>query len=636
MSEREGPIRSDDFPEGEAMAAQINRRHRQGMLWRTAFRLATVLAIVVLLVLLLNVINQSFGLTAVQSKIPTNILIENHFKEQIFAAPNVVAGEDDQELAEGVAADPRATGFFGYAFYEESQDRLKLLAVEGVVPSTETVNDGSYPLTRPLYIYTSREKLQEEAEVAAFVRFYLRNVGQAMDLVGYFPTDAETQSQVRRELAAVLQDAQVSTVAPNEVGGAVVVSGSSTVAPVTNLLGRAFQAEGYSGEVQVRSTGTGGGFDAFCTGDNPEIDIVDASRPVNQLEFETCRSNGRELVEIRVGTDALAVVVNGDNDFVDEVTLPELQQLFAEATTWADVNPEWPAQAVQRFIPTQASGTMDFFIDNVYQSDLAELPKDVLVEMLAANISVGLGRRFEREQRFYEDRLVFEDPQLWAEVCAAEEAPAGCALPARSHENVFRLVQERVVEPTVVEAWYLTDSVLNRDEILAEVANNYGGATVEFRSWLSGEFLTSPQSSVAELAGVRTAILGTLWVIFITMLVAFPLGVGAAIYLEEYADHSKWYNRVIQTNINNLAGVPSIIYGMLGLAVFVRALEVLTSGALFGAVEAGSTANGRTVLSAGLTLALLILPIIIISAQEAIKAVPLSLRQASYGLGATR
>jgi phosphate transport system permease protein len=136
-------------------------------------------------------------------------------------------------------------------------------------------------------------------------------------------------------------------------------------------------------------------------------------------------------------------------------------------------------------------------------------------------------------------------------------------------------------------------------------------------------------------AGIRTAILGSLWVIAITILFAFPVGVGAAIYLEEYASDTP-LNRLIQTNINNLAGVPSIIYGMLGLAIFVRVLEPLTSGAAFGVVEDATTANGRTILSAGLTLGLLILPLIIINAQEAIRAVPNSLRQASYGVGATK
>jgi phosphate transport system permease protein len=124
---------------------------------------------------------------------------------------------------------------------------------------------------------------------------------------------------------------------------------------------------------------------------------------------------------------------------------------------------------------------------------------------------------------------------------------------------------------------------------------------------------------------------GSLFIIFLTIVVAFPIGVGAAIYLEEYAADNR-LNRIIQTNINNLAGVPSIIYGMLGLAIFVRTLEMLTSGNLFGT----HMANGRTVISASFTLALLVLPLIIINAQEAIRAVPASLRQASYGLGATK
>jgi phosphate transport system permease protein len=110
--------------------------------------------------------------------------------------------------------------------------------------------------------------------------------------------------------------------------------------------------------------------------------------------------------------------------------------------------------------------------------------------------------------------------------------------------------------------------------------------------------------------------------------------VGAAIYLEEYAENNR-FNRLIETNINNLAGVPSIIYGLLGLAVFVRILEPLTSGSLFGVADP-TTANGRTVLAAGLTLGLLILPLIIINSREAIRSVPASLRQASFGLGATK
>ena len=204
----------------------------------------------------------------------------------------------------------------------------------------------------------------------------------------------------------------------------------------------------------------------------------------------------------------------------------------------------------------------------------------------------------------------------------------------RSQEEVYQLVVERIVRPQVVEVWNLWPSLTQADAIRATVAQDHPGAELEFISWLTTDFVTRPQTSEPLTAGVRTAILGSLWTILFTILLAFPIGVGAAIYLEEYASDN-WLNRIIQTNINNLAGVPSIVYGILGLAIFVRALEPLTSGKMFGLVNLTSE-NGRTVLSAGLTLGLLVLPIIIINAQEAIRAVPRSLRNASYGVGATK
>ena len=191
-----------------------------------------------------------------------------------------------------------------------------------------------------------------------------------------------------------------------------------------------------------------------------------------------------------------------------------------------------------------------------------------------------------------------------------------------------------MVEPQVQATWGLLDSIFARGSVFSEAEERFPGSDVYFRSWLTTSFISNSQSSEPLRAGVRTAIFGSLWVVAITILFSFPIGVGAAIYLEEYAHKERFLNRLIQTNINNLAGVPSIIYGMLGLAIFVRILEVFTSGAILG-VGDQSTANGRTIISAGLTLGLLILPLIIINGQEAIRAVPNSLRQAGYGLGAT-
>jgi phosphate transport system permease protein len=131
-------------------------------------------------------------------------------------------------------------------------------------------------------------------------------------------------------------------------------------------------------------------------------------------------------------------------------------------------------------------------------------------------------------------------------------------------------------------------------------------------------FLTSFASRFPERAGVKAALAGSVWILGLTALISFPISVAAAIYLEEYAPRG-WVTKSIQTNIANLAGVPSIVYGILGLALFVRALGLQ-----------------RSVISGALTLSLLIMPVIIMASQEAIRAVPGTIREAAYGLGATR
>ncbi|MBL8154667.1 MAG: phosphate ABC transporter permease PstA [Anaerolineae bacterium] len=185
-------------------------------------------------------------------------------------------------------------------------------------------------------------------------------------------------------------------------------------------------------------------------------------------------------------------------------------------------------------------------------------------------------------------------------------------------------IYQDVVGREVLESWPLTTSLFDRASIEAKVINTpeWEGAQLEWRSWLNPTFLLTRMNITAIESGVRTALLGSLLVIALTVVIAFPLGVGTAVYLEEYSKGDNWLERLIETNIRNLAGVPSIIYGLLGLAIFVRALEAVT--------------QGRSVISAALTMALLILPIIIINAQEALRAVPPSIREASFGLGATR
>lgn len=135
---------------------------------------------------------------------------------------------------------------------------------------------------------------------------------------------------------------------------------------------------------------------------------------------------------------------------------------------------------------------------------------------------------------------------------------------------------------------------------------------------LSWEFMTSLPSRFADRAGIYTAWVGTLWVLVLTTLISFPLGVGAGLYLEEYGKKGK-LSKLLEINIANLAGVPSIIYGLLGLEVFVRIMKM-----------------GSSILAGALTLALLILPIIIVSTREALRAVPSSIKEASLALGASK
>jgi phosphate transport system permease protein len=135
---------------------------------------------------------------------------------------------------------------------------------------------------------------------------------------------------------------------------------------------------------------------------------------------------------------------------------------------------------------------------------------------------------------------------------------------------------------------------------------------------LSGEFVSNLDSRLASRAGIKPALVGTVWLMGLVALISFPVGIGAAVYLEEFAPRNR-FTTFIEVNVANLAGVPSIVYGLLGLAVFVRFINL-----------------GRSVLAGALTLVLLILPVIIVSAREALRAVPDSIRQGSLAVGATK
>jgi phosphate transport system permease protein len=255
------------------------------------------------------------------------------------------------------------------------------------------------------------------------------------------------------------------------------------------------------------------------------------------------------------------------------------------------------------------SFTMVATVDMVDRSTLISqpvesLPKTELIKLLENNLTPNRIKTLDREKPLSE----------------------------RNETDLRNLVESEVFKTSIVDSVNLFNTLIHPKTVKNRLLEEYPNARVSFHSWINWSFITNTMSKKPEESGIRTALLGSLFIILIAILFSFPLGVSTAIFLEEYSSKSSRLARLVQTNIDNLAGVPSILYGVLGLAIFVRALGPITSGNLFGS----EAANGRTILSAGLTMALLILPILITNSQEAIRAVPNSLRLASYGLGATK
>ena len=170
------------------------------------------------------------------------------------------------------------------------------------------------------------------------------------------------------EAQTVEDENPLPPVDPMEVRGDIIIAGSSTVFPLAERMAERFVDEGYGGNITIDSIGSGAGFERFCTAG--ETDISNASRPIKEKEVRNCQEIGRDPVEFRVGTDALAVVVNPANDWVDNVSMEQLARLFSTAKTWSDVDPNWPDEPIQRFIPGADSGTFDYFVEAVFDEDV--------------------------------------------------------------------------------------------------------------------------------------------------------------------------------------------------------------------------------------------------------------------------
>ncbi len=309
-----------------------------------------------------------------------------------------VASEDDNVLVQGVAGDKYSIGYFGYAYYVENKDKVKVVPVDGgngcIAPTDDAINNGSYaPLSRPLFIYVRSDAAQQE-HIAEFVKYYLSPNGQKLAAsVGYTPflgevyqlglakLDAGTVGTVfggddafKGPIAdglgggAMMADKMTRVVDYSALSGDIPIDGSSTVFPITEAV-----AEEFGGltddqvRVVVGISGTGGGFKKFC--DNETV-ISDASRPIKQKEVDLCSAAGIEYIELPVAIDGLSVVVNPENDFVDCLAVDELNTIWSPesegvVTHWNQVNADWPAEEIKMYAPGVDSGTFDYFTEAI-------------------------------------------------------------------------------------------------------------------------------------------------------------------------------------------------------------------------------------------------------------------------------
>jgi hypothetical protein len=252
----EARIPNGSYPEGEILKGRIVRRHRIGTTVRVLFQVALIVGVVALIALLYTIINDSFGLIAIEYERDPDRLALEYTESRLLALENTLSSEDDEELVQGVAGDPYAIGFFGYAYYQQHRDALKTVGIGGQVPSLEAAESGAYPLSRPLFLYTAENILAEKPQVSAFINYYLNHASQVIGEVGYFPLSEEALNASREAwLAANGQEGQAFP-SLDPVAGDLAISGSSTVFPLTERILSDYTAAGYQGQASLENVGT--------------------------------------------------------------------------------------------------------------------------------------------------------------------------------------------------------------------------------------------------------------------------------------------------------------------------------------------------------------------------------------------
>lgn len=227
-------------------------------------------------------------------------------EEEWVTRPDYTASADDNAIIEGISGTDGSFGWVGYAFYDENKDKVTAFEIAGedgtcVAPTAETIADGSYPLSRPLFIYVNAENAAENPALACFVDFYLSDEGYADVAEADY---VQLTEEAWDETISTWESEGTAGGDCSDLSGDVVVSGSSTVEPISSLVGEQFSGDTGVG-VQVDGPGTGDGFELFCNG---ETDVSDASRAIDDEEIAACEGNGVEYIELQIGIDGLSVL----------------------------------------------------------------------------------------------------------------------------------------------------------------------------------------------------------------------------------------------------------------------------------------------------------------------------------------
>lgn len=339
---------------------------------------------------------------------PTPSLGEEDSSGEDAVVSNVELSTED-EVVQNIANDPFGIGFVSFETFGRNSSIVRMLPINDVLLSTETVDSGRYPLTRPLLLYVDAATLRQKPQVAALLNFYLFNAPYVVAKFGYFPSstavisdalttvsEATTVVEGGEAVAAVATTAPAVTfVLPDplipvaasdatseepptedepatlaDLRGGIRIAGSSTVISPTEIITDAFGDLGFTAPITVTHVSNEQSFVLLCkTG---QTDIISVDRSIASEEATLCAETKREPIAFQVGTDVVAIVINPKNEFARNVTVEQLADLFTKEY-WSEVNPEWPDQPIQRFIPPSTSSAFDLFVGTVLDEESDKL-----------------------------------------------------------------------------------------------------------------------------------------------------------------------------------------------------------------------------------------------------------------------